>query len=295
MTRTSPEPPSETAHLPATTTVGAVHLTVADLARSADFYQRAVGLGLLWRDDHRAALGAGSNELIVLYESPGARPARGVCGLFHLALLLPDRVELARWLVHAANDGVRLSGMSDHFLSEALYLDDPDGHGIEIYADRPRPLWEGQTATRIVVEPLDTGALVATLGSQMPTSYTGLPGTTRMGHVHLRVSEMSATRAFFGEVLGFELMGRLGSTASFYGAGGYHHHFGVNVWGSEGAQPAASGAATLVKATILLPDLPTRDRVMARAGAAGGPVEESADGVLLRDPSGLSLELLVQT
>ncbi len=126
------------------TTVGAVHLTVADLERSLDYYRSAIGLSVLESGAGRATLGAGARELLVLVEEPGARPARGHTGLYHFALLLAERADLARWLAHAARERVALTGLADHFVSEALYLDDPDGHGIEIYWDRPREVWEGQ-------------------------------------------------------------------------------------------------------------------------------------------------------
>ncbi len=277
--------------IPASTTVTAVHLTVADLSRSVGFYRRVVGLELNWREGRHAAVGTGGADLVVLEETPGARPARGVTGLFHLALLLPDRADLARWLIHAVRDGVALTGASDHFVSESLYLDDPDGHGIEIYADRPRHLWEGVVAERVTVAPLDTRALGETLGGRAPTTYAGMPPETRMGHVHLRVAGIPETVAFYRDLLGFGLMASLGGRAAFFGAGGYHHHLAGNDWGSARASAAGPGVATLAKVIVLLPDRFSRDRIAARAEAAGGPVDVHGSGVLLRDPSGLALEL----
>jgi len=131
------------ADLPPTTRMGAVHLTVADLDRSIAYYETQIGLQVHAREDGRARLGTGGEDLLVLTEEPGAKPADGHSGLFHFALLVPERIDLARWLAHAARDRVALTGLSDHFVSEALYLRDPDHHGIEIYADRPRELWEG--------------------------------------------------------------------------------------------------------------------------------------------------------
>jgi catechol 2,3-dioxygenase-like lactoylglutathione lyase family enzyme len=136
------------------TTVGAVELTVSDLTRSLDYYRRAVGLEILEDEARRARLGVGDRELLVLVEEPGARPAAGYTGLFHFALLVPDGNELAAWLAHAARDHVPLVGLSDHYVSEALYLSDPDGHGIEIYRDRPRSHWEGQVGDRLTTMPL---------------------------------------------------------------------------------------------------------------------------------------------
>src|SRR5258705_1123685 len=150
------------ADLPPETRMGAVHLTVADLDRSLAYYESQIGLRVHAREDGHAQLGTGGEDLLVLTEEPGAHPADGYSGLFHLALLVPERVDLARWLAHAARDRVPLSGMSDHFVSEALYLRDPDHHGIEIYADPPREPWEGQVA-RLTTMPPDTTDLLATL------------------------------------------------------------------------------------------------------------------------------------
>jgi catechol 2,3-dioxygenase len=278
--------------IPADTTVGAVHLSVADLDRSVTFYERAVGLRVREREDGRAALGAGDADLLVLREQPGARPARRASGLFHFALLLPERVDLARWLLHAARSRVPLTGASDHFVSEALYLRDPDEHGIEIYWDRPRASWEGQVRERLTSDPLDTDDLLATLGDLEQDPGAALPSATVMGHVHLRVGDVPAAAAFYADVLGFESMATLGSQAAFLGAGGYHHHLGLNSWESRGAGQPPPGSATLERATIVLPDRASRDQLAERVAAAGHETVAIEDGVLVDDPSGNTLALL---
>src|SRR5512134_3039271 len=154
---------SATAEISALTTVGEVHLTVSDLSRSVAYYQGAVGLDVLEQGAGRARLGVGERELLVLVEEAGARPATGHTGLYHFALLLPQRADLARWLAHAARERVPLVGLSDHFVSEALYLSDPDRHGIEIYWDRPREVWDGQVDARMTTEPLDVQDLLGVL------------------------------------------------------------------------------------------------------------------------------------
>ena len=227
--------------------MGAVHLSVADLDRSVAFYESALGLGVTARDGDTATLGA---ELLVLTEVPGAARADGYAGLFHFALLVPERVDLARWLVHAARSDVPLTGLSDHFVSEAIYLDDPDGHGIEIYWDRPRALWEGQVAQRLTTLRLDVADLVRDV-----ESGAGLPPSTVMGHVHLRVSDIPAARDFYTAALGLEVMASYGTQAVFLGAGGYHHHLGANTWQSAGAPPAPEGTARLERFTVIAPDL----------------------------------------
>jgi catechol 2,3-dioxygenase len=268
--------------------MGAVHLSVADLDRSLAYYQGAFGLVVRERGGGRASLGAGGEDLLVLTEEPGARPARGYSGLYHFALLLPERADLARWLVHAAREQVPLVGLSDHFVSEAIYLSDPDEHGIEIYWDRPREIWEGQVMRRMTTLPLDTGSLLGELGPDPGTStFDGLPAGTTMGHVHFRVADVPATVAWHTGVLGMGLMAQLGAQAAFLSAGGYHHHVGANTWESAGRPQAPAGTATLLRADLVVPDAPTRDRLAAQAADAGQEPEPLDGGAMLvRDPSG---------
>jgi catechol 2,3-dioxygenase len=204
---------------------------------------------------------------------------------------VPDRPSLARWLAHAARDGVGLEGLSDHYVSEAIYLRDPDRHGIEIYADRPRERWEGQVMQRMTTEPLDVEGLFGELADPASEPFDGLPEGTIVGHVHLRVADVPETVAFYRDVLGMGLMAQLGPMAAFLSAGGYHHHIGANTWESRGAGPADAGFATLRLATVVLPDAGERDRVAARVADAGQEPEAREDGVLVRDPSANALLL----
>jgi catechol 2,3-dioxygenase len=267
------------------TRMGAVHLTVADLHRSLGWYEGSIGLEVLSESGGRASLGAGGVELLALEELPGARPADGFAGLYHFALLVPERTDLARWLAHAARMRVPLTGASDHFVSEAIYLRDPDHHGIEIYWDRPRALWEGQIA-RMGTWPLDLDDLLGTLESP-DEPFAGQPAATTMGHVHLRVAEIDSTVRFYRDVLGFGLMAQLGPQAAFLSAGGYHHHLGANVWESRGAPPAPEGSATLQSFAVLAPSRDAHEGLLARVAAAGLPVEAGA----VRDPSGNQVRL----
>jgi catechol 2,3-dioxygenase len=276
-----------TATIAPTTTVGPVDLNVADLDRSIDYYERAIGFEVLERGGDLARLGAGGTELLVLHELPGAQPVRGHTGLFHFAILLPEREDLARWLVHAAGDRVPMSGMSDHLVSEALYLRDPDWHGIEIYRDRPREEWPHDRGGQLQMDtlPLDTDSLVESLVAGEIGPYEGMPAGTRMGHIHLHVADIPATERFYTDVLGFDLMVRYGSEATFLSAGGYHHHIGGNVWAGRGATPPPPGSAALNHATIVVPDADERDRVAARVSDAGGDPVDADGGVLVRDPA----------
>ncbi|HEY7691858.1 MAG TPA: VOC family protein [Gaiellaceae bacterium] len=277
----------------AATRPGAVHLTVTDLARSLDYYRAAVGLGVLERGPGRATLGAGDRALLVLVEEPGARPGSGYTGLYHFALVLPERSDLAAWLAHAARDAVPLVGLSDHFVSEALYLADPDGHGIELYWDRPREIWEGKVGARLTTMPLDVDDLLGELDDPAEAPFERLPAGTAMGHVHLKVAGIPPTIDFYRDVLGFGLMAQLGGQAAFLSAGGYHHHVGANTWESAGASSPPPGTAALRHATLVLPDDAARDEVVGRLEAAGEPLEDHEGEPLARDPAGNALVLSV--
>jgi catechol 2,3-dioxygenase len=276
-TATNPAP-----EIPAGTRLGPVHLTVADLERSLAWYEHALGLRVLShaRSQGRASLGS-DTELLVLVEEPGTRAARGYTGLYHYALLVPERRDLARWLAHVARERIPLVGLSDHFVSEAIYLSDPDEHGIEIYWDRPRETWEGRV-DRMGTWPLDVQSLLGELDDPATEPFEGLAGGTIMGHVHLKVANVDDTIGFYRDRLGFGLMAQLGPMAAFLSAGGYHHHLGANTWESAGAPPAPPGTATLRHATIVLPSERERDELLSRLGA-----EEP----LVRDPSGNALLL----
>jgi catechol 2,3-dioxygenase len=251
------------------THMGLVELTVAELERTLDYWQRTVGLSVLARDDGGAVVGV-DRPLLRFVEQAGARPDHGHTGLYHVALLVPDRPSLARWLAHAARERVELQGLSDHDVSEAIYLRDPDHHGIEIYADRPRALWEGQVFQRMTTMPLDVESLLGELDDPAGEPFDGLPEGTRMGHVHLRVADVEEAVAFYNGVLGMGVMAQLGSAAAFLSAGGYHHHVGANTWQSQGAPYAPADRARLVGATIY-----------------GAPEERSVS-----DPSGIPLTFL---
>jgi len=262
--------------------MGPVHLTVSDLARSLDYYRTVVGLDVLEQDGGRASLGADSTELLGLVEQPGAQPSDGYTGLFHFALLVPDRPALARWMAHAARDRVPLTGLSDHYVSEAIYLRDPDRHGIEIYADRPRELWEGRVGERMTTEPLDVKDLLGEANGD----FDGMPAGTTMGHVHLKVASIPQTVEFYRDVLGFDLVVERVPQAAFLSAGGYHHHLGANTWESAGAPPPPAGSAALRHATVVLPRAEARDEAVRRVADAGQEPEATATGTLVRDPSG---------
>ncbi|HTE59805.1 MAG TPA: VOC family protein [Solirubrobacteraceae bacterium] len=280
MTETSP------AVLPDTLRLGAVHLTVSDLDRSVAFYQDALGLRGQRRADPVAALGAGGEDLVVLHEEPGARPAGRHAGLFHFALLFPSREELARAVQRLAVSRTRLQGASDHGVSEAIYLSDPDGNGIELYADRPRDAWPPAPPGERVgmyTRALDLDDLLATIAGEQPVPRAG--AGLRMGHVHLHVGDLDSARAFYVDTVGFEVMASMPS-ALFLAAGGYHHHLGANTWRGEGVGPAPAGTVGLREWTVVL-DPDALAALAERLAAAG-----LGDGDVVADPWGIRLRLV---
>lgn len=262
-----------------------MHLTVADIERSLAYYTGGIGLERLAMGEGRLSLGVGGRELLVLVEEPGATQSSGHTGLYHFALLVPTQRDLARWLAHAARKKLALTGLSDHFVSEALYLSDPDGHGIEIYWDRPRDVWEGQVAERMTTVPLDAGNLLAELDDPSSEPFGGLPRQTAMGHVHLKAAGIPNTVAFYRDLLGLDLMAEVAKSAAFLSAGGYHHHIAANTWESVGADPPPECSATLRHLTIVLPDGDELDRIVGRLRHAGVETGATASGTIVRDPS----------
>jgi len=277
--------------LPAETTLGPVRLQVADLDQSIAYYEQVLGLRVATRTSDSAALTAHGDDkvLLELRERPEARPVprRGRLGLYHYAILLPDRAALGRFLVHLRDLGA-YAGMSDHFVSEALYLTDPDGLGIEVYADRPRSSWRHEDRQlTMATNPLDVQSLVTAAGGQ---PWTGMPAGTRIGHVHLYVDDIDQAAAFYHDALGFDKVVWSYPGALFLSAGGYHHHLGANTW-AAGAPPATDEDARLLDWTVLVPSLSDAQAAADSLEAAGYRVESTPDSWLATDPWGTRLRL----
>ena len=268
------------------TVIGYVHLTVSDLGRSLAFYQNILGFRLHRRDGNIARLGSGGPDLLLLTEQPGARPRPPrTTGLYHFAILVPSRADLARALLHLVETHTTLQGLSDHLVSEAIYLADPDGNGIEIYSDRPRVAWQFEgTLLRMVTKPLDVDGLQSELSGR-DDAWSGLSAETVIGHMHLHVANLAEAQAFYVGVLGFDIMQRYGSQALFVSAGGYHHHIGLNTWAGVGVPPPPPDAAGLRTFVVRLPDEVELARLTSRVREARVTFEETPDGVLVRDPS----------
>jgi len=273
---------------------GAVRLKVADLGRVRRFYEDAIGLRLLERSDDVAQLGAGGRTAVELVASPIAKPRPpGTTGLFHLAIVVPGRAELAGALARIASAGWRLTGASDHLVSEALYLNDPEGNGIEIYRDRPRSEWRYENGEiRMSTLPLDVDRLLADLPDDEPGT-DAMPAGTRIGHLHLNVADLDEAQAFYSGVLGFDVTVRGYPGALFFSTGGYHHHIGVNTWAGPGAPAPPEGSRGLEWLELTVEDqrrLAELEERLERAEAEHDPV---AAGILTRDPCGNGL--LVRT
>jgi len=286
------------------TLIGHVSLTVANLDNQIAFYQQALGFQQHWRDGNRAGLGAGGADLIRLTEQPNVKRYRRVTGLYHFAMVFPNQRELARAVA-------RLfvlkypNSPTDHIMTKTTYLNDPEGNGIELYAESPEDgsfvIENDDFVTRRADgtlsdgrEPLDVDKLFSHL-SEDDRLDASLPPETRVGHVHLHVRNVAEAVDFYHGVLGFDVKG-LSSTfrAAFVSAGGYHHHLGLNAWQGEGAPPPPADAVGLRHFTVDLPDQRALDEVIARVDAAGLPSNRTEDGLLVHDPSQNGVVLTVK-
>ena len=277
--------------LPDATHVGVVRLQIADIERSLAYYQRVLGMELLAREEGIARLGAqgAGTTLVELRERRGARPSpqNRRLGLYHFAILLPDRAALGRLVTHLAASGER-AGASDHLVSEALYLRDPDGLGIEVYADRPRESWTrhgGEIA--MDTTPMDVEDVVRSARGER---WTGMPAGTVMGHVHLHVGDLEEGSRFYHDALGLDRVVWSYPSALFLSAGGYHHHLGINVWAGPNAPRPTEEDARLLEWTLMLP---SRTDVVAVSDALRAAGHEVSDDRVI-DPWGTTLHLAAQ-
>ncbi|MEC1738566.1 VOC family protein [Bacillus mojavensis] len=278
------------------TTIGYVKLTIRSLERSLQFYCNVIGFQVLKKTDRRAELTAdGIRTLLILEENPSAvvLPERTVTGLYHFAILLPNRKELGIALARLIENGIAL-GQGDHAVSEALYLSDPDGNGIEMYADRPRSTWQRDREGNYVMTTtaVDIESLLEEAGEERKTT---LPNGTVIGHIHLHVSDLNEAKAFYTGVLGFDIVGDYaGMSALFVSAGGYHHHIGLNIWAGRNAPPKPANASGLDYYTVVLPHQEELKRVADRVKNAGYSIEETEDHFHVKDPvSGALIKFVI--
>ncbi len=276
--------------LPDDARVGAVRLQVSDLAASLAFYTRVLGFSVLSLENTRAALGPANGPVLVeLHELRGIRRVsrRGLIGLYHFAILLPDRKALGRFVAHLGDAGV-YAGSADHLVSEAVYLTDPDGLGIEVYADRPRSEWKTHgPEIAMATDPLDLRSLVRAAGGER---WDGMPAGTTIGHVHFYVSTLPEAEAFYQDALGFDKVVWSYPGALFFSAGGYHHHVGTNTW-AAGAPAATADDARLLEWELRLPTAADAAAAAANAARAGFEVRADGSDYLITDPWGAHVRL----
>ena len=272
--------------LPDAAQPGQVRLQIADMERSLEFYRQVLGLRVIAQEGGRASLAAqGDDRLLVeLNEKRSVKPVprNGRLGLYHFAILLPDRASLGRFVRHLSESGIG-AGAGDHLVSEAFYLSDPDGLGIEVYADRPRSTWRrAGRQLMMATDPVDISDVIAAAGD---TRWEGMPAGTVMGHVHLHVGGIDEASRFYSDGIGFDRIVWSYPGALFMSAGGYHHHLGANTWAGAHAKPAADDEARLLEWTIVVPRVDDVNAVEQRLAAGSHPVERSTEGDLLtRDP-----------
>jgi catechol 2,3-dioxygenase len=291
--------PPDGFRLPIATRLGRVVLQVANLERSLAFYQQTLGMRLISRDSARAMLGAEGDgqPLVELIEQSGARPAprRGRLGLYHFAILLPDRAALGRFARHLGEIDAR-AGAADHLVSEAFYLQDPDNLGIEVYADRPRSAWRrvGRQLA-MATDPIDMAGLLQAAGDE---PWTDMPAGTTMGHVHLHVGDIATADAFYSGALGFDRMVWQYPGALFLAADGYHHHLGTNIWAGQGATAPSVNDAQLLEWNIEVPEEIHVANAAASLEAAGYEAlrdgNAKAGSLVTRDPWGTPIRLGVR-
>ena len=281
--------------LPDTAHVGLVELQVSDLERSLAYYQQVLGFRVIGRAGGHAELGSAGSErpLLRLREQAGARrvPSQGRIGLYHFAILLPDRASLGRFVAHLAESGAR-AGAADHLVSEALYLHDPDGLGIEVYADRARETWQADGGElRMATLPLDVASLVDAAGGER---WSGMPAGTTMGHIHLHVGDLQRASGFYHDALGLDTMVWSYTGALFMSAGGYHHHLGLNTWAGPDAIAAREDEARLLAWQLVLPDASSVAEARRSIASSGVEVREGDDGWFSADPWGTTLHVVAE-
>ncbi|MED3880092.1 VOC family protein [Priestia megaterium] len=273
--------------------VGTVNLKVENLERSLAFYQQIIGFQLLGRTENKALLTADGRTALLSIEQPENVTAKQprTTGLYHFALLLPTRSDLGSILQHLLNSGYPLQGASDHLVSEALYLADPDGNGIEIYRDRPSSTWEwNDNEVVMATKPLDAEAILAE-GKGKP--WTGLPSATLMGHIHLHVSELGQTENFYRNGLGFEVVSNYHNQALFISTGRYHHHIGLNVWNGVGAPSPLESSVGLDSFTLVFPAEEAREQAINQLREIGAAVSKENQDFITKDPSGNIIRLVL--
>jgi len=284
---------NSTYQIPATTHLGEVSLRISNLDRSIQFYTEVVGLKLLERSDKVATMTAdGKQSLLRLEQLANAvtMPVRSTSGLYHFAILLPDRKSLGLALRNLAESGIEI-GQGDHLVSEAFYISDPDQNGIEIYTDRPRDTWKRDADNNYIMssDPVDVDSLFA-LAANEP--WQGLPAGTVIGHVHFHVRSLEESRRFYTGVLGFDIVGNFANmSALFVSAGGYHHHIGLNIWAGTGAPVNPANATGIDYFTIIYEGKEQLEQAVEQLRQSNTSIEQQGKDWFTIDPQNIRIRL----
>lgn len=272
--------------------IGVVHLNISHIERASFFFTEALGFRILEKKDQSIILGtAAQNPMLVLHKVNNPPPRRATTGLYHLAFLLPSRQDLARFILHLVNNNIQIDGVADHGVSESIYLTGPDDTGIEIYCDRSEEDWprDDDKHLNMGTDELDLDNLLLTVQGKNKL-WQGLPAETRLGHIHLRVSDLKKTTKFYTS-LGFQLTQEYGESALFFATGGYHHQIGANTWQSEGADPLPPDTAGLVSFQMNVESIPQLEKIRQNLTAVAIPFQEDGGCITLQDPNGIWLSV----
>ncbi|MCA1321418.1 VOC family protein [Bacillus tianshenii] len=275
------------------TFVGEVVITVADIDRSLAFYQEIIGFKVLKKSEKKATLTADGMTALLSIEQPEDVSPKGrrTTGLYHFAILLPDRRNLGSFIQHLIQKKHSIQGASDHLVSEALYMADPDGNGIEVYTDRPSSSWNWQEQeVEMTSEALDIQSI---LSESEGTEWNGLPSETRMGHIHLHVAELAESANFYTKGLGFDIVNRYGGQALFLSSGKYHHHIGLNTWNGVGAPKPENNSVGLKHFTLVIPSEEMFEKIISQLKDVSAEIIKNDGGIFTIDPSGNRIKLLV--
>ncbi|MBM7620934.1 catechol 2,3-dioxygenase [Bacillus tianshenii] len=275
------------------TFVGEVVITVADIDRSLAFYQEFIGFKVLKKSEKKATLTADGMTALLSIEQPEDVSPKGrrTTGLYHFAILLPDRRNLGSFIQHLIQNKHSIQGASDHLVSEALYMADPDGNGIEVYTDRPSSSWNWQgQEVEMTSEALDIQSI---LSESEGTEWNGLPSGTRMGHIHLHVAELAESANFYTKGLGFDIVNRYGGQALFLSSGKYHHHIGLNTWNGVGAPKPENNSVGLKHFTLVIPSEEMFEKIISQLKDVSAEILKNDEGIFTIDPSGNRIKLLV--
>ncbi len=270
--------------------VGQAHLVVRDLPLVSDFYQKIIGLSVIEKSAGGEVLGVSGQPLLTLTTSNDAvRAPSSAAGLFHTAFLMPSRSDLALWLTHVAHNNVQLQGASDHLVSEAIYLADPEGNGIEVYRDRTPDEWTYQPDGTVAMSTLRLN-LQELYDSAPKATFAKAADGTAIGHIHLQVGNLPQADEFYQDVLGLKIMARYPG-ASFFGSGAYHHHVAANIWNSRGAQARTTNMTGLSGYSLKFNEKAALDTALAALDRLEIATERQSDGIAVKDPWGIGLKL----